>query len=388
VLRECARIDNAAVRAYSASLLLGLVALSLLGRYVSSSIPLADFARFHQYINPSTFYYPTASQAVTLARNAAEGDKIVVVVGGSSVMWGAGQSDSELWTRGLQRVLGDQYRVLNLALPSGSPQEHGSVAFQFLLGHNAKVIYLTDLGSSFNLPDGLFWPYVYWEAEAKGYLIPNPDAMPLLDQFARYRQAAPALDELRVRGALDNVLYTTDLWNAVGYRWLFTVWSPLVSPTVGPFFTPRARLPDPAGHVDDKRRFTDPTFERAVTILRAYAATVCAPDSAFFWSAWDSQAQAAFPASIRQNMLVVRLLHATPYRAALAPDEQACYARSFAEPDSRLRGLGYGTVTLGEHWSEAEYVDLTHPSASGGVRMAEELAPLVKSLAVTLGYVE
>jgi hypothetical protein len=388
-LRECVRIDRAAVVAYAASLLIGLVALSLVGRYLSSSSALVDFTRFHHFISPTTLYYPTASQVATLADNAAEGDKIVVVVGGSSVMWGAGQSNDELWTRGLQRALGDRYRVLNLALPSGSPQEHGGVAFQFLQAHDAKVIYLTDLGSSFNMPDGLFWAYVYWEASAKGYLIPNPEAMPLIEQLAPNRRSAPALEELRVRGALDSVLYTTDLWNAVGYRWLFTVWSPFVaSSSIGPFFTPRVRFPDPWISRVGTERYTDPTYERSMEIMRSTAALGCRTDPTSFWSAWESQANAAFPESLRQKMVVVRLLHATPFRAALTPDEQVCYTRSFTETNDRLLRLGYGAVMLGEHWGEGDYVDLTHPSASGGVRMVEELAPLVESLAAKLGYTE
>ena len=50
-----------------------------------------DFERFHNYINIGTLYYPTASQVRSLGKAMLDPDKIIVVVGGSSILHGSGQ---------------------------------------------------------------------------------------------------------------------------------------------------------------------------------------------------------------------------------------------------------------------------------------------------------
>jgi hypothetical protein len=160
----------------SLSFAIGITVLALCGRIVASIdyIDPNSFHRFHLYINPQTLYCPTASQLSALAHAAVRRDQVAVVLGGSSVIWGAGESDAELWSRKLQADLGDGYRVLKFAMPSGSPQEFGAVAAEALLKDGYKVVLVADVGSTFGPPDGLFYPYVYSDARYKGMLLDNP----------------------------------------------------------------------------------------------------------------------------------------------------------------------------------------------------------------------
>src|SRR5215204_5827753 len=405
-MRRIANVPSMSGSAYAISFFfvtfaLGIAALAIVGHVVSGVQYLENFTRFHIYLNPTTLYYPTASQAVSLAKEQADQGKIVIVIGGSSIMWGAAHSDAELWTRTLQADLGDQYGVVNLALPSGSPQEHGAVALQYLLMHGYKAVYLSDIGSNFGKPDGLFYPYVYWDAYYKGYLYPNPDAMPVIELMSTNpivsRAIAPELDELKARSVIDSVLYYTDFWNFVGYKLFFTVWNPLVSSPTRPFYTARDQYINTQGTYPEAQRYASPPFDRAMEITRGYVAPTCptgetGPNSkggaALFWSEWDSTARVAFPAAIRRNIMLVRVLHARPYRDALTDDERRCYAQTFVDADARLSAHGYGAVTLGADWTEADYIDVVHTSAGGGVKTADELAPRIRELARELGYTQ
>jgi len=321
----------------------------------------------------------------------------VVVIGGSSVMWGAAQSDEQLWSHELQRRLGDRYRVLNLALPSGAPQEHGGVAFQYLMNRGSKVIFLSDLGPSFSSPDGIVYPYVYWDAYYKGYLYPNPDAMPLIEERAKIRTNSPTLEELKLRSALDSALYFTDIWNAVGYNLFFTTWSYLVHPPDGYWFAPRAHFTDPQPGYPEEARYTQPPFDYAVSLIRGFVTIKCPISedgvgsrsyASQYWREWEQQAQVTFPVAIRQNMIITRFLHARPYRDALSPEELRCYTALWDETDDRLHALGYGAMVLGRDWEPEDNIDVVHPSAKGGVKMATAIAAQVQDLAGRLGYLE
>lgn len=396
-MKQLTTITRGSVVACFLALLLGTLILAMAGRLASQTSSLHGFTRFHQYINPTSFYYPTASQVVALAREASEDNRIVVVIGGSSVMLGAGQSNAELWSHALQRKLGDRYRVLNLALPSGSPQEHGSVAFQYLVTRAGRVIYLTDVGGSFNYPDGLFYPYVYWDAYYRGYLVPNPDAMPVIEQLSPSRSTSPTLEELKLRAALDSVLSFSDLWNVVGYRWAFTTWSYLVVPPDGYWFAPRSQFTDTQAGYTDAARYAQPPYDVAMDIVRGSVQVTCTksdaglvrnPNVAPYWSAWEELARAAFPESVRPQIVMTQVMHARKYRDGLSADELRCYTGLWDETNDRLHALGYGAMVLGRDWTAEDHVDVVHPSAEGGVKMATELAAQVQDLAGRLGYLE
>ena len=58
------------------------------------------------------------------------------------------------------------------------------------------------------------------------------------------------------------------------------------------------------------------------------------------------------------------------------------------EANDRLHALGYGAMVLGQDWGHEDNIDVVHPSAMGGVKMAAEIATQVQDLAGRLGYLE
>ena len=189
--------------------MVGLVCLSVLGRLVSQQPPLENFSRFAPILSPTALFYPTASEVVALARNSASPDEILVIVGGSSVARGDGQSTGNLWSRRLEEQLGPPYRVVNLAMASGAMVEYGAIAAQALRVEGRRVIFVSDvLGLSLSPPDGGTWKYVFWDAYFKGLLLPDAHRDAVIARREEVAARTAEGTELRIRsGAGSCVLF-------------------------------------------------------------------------------------------------------------------------------------------------------------------------------------
>ncbi len=75
-----------------------------------------------------------------------------------------------------------------------------------------------------------------------------------------------------------------------------------------------------------------------------------------------------------------------PYRALLSPADQALHDAVSTETVRRLERLGFSAQEIGRDYTTADYADLCHLVASGGAKMAAEVAPQVRALAQRLGY--
>jgi len=58
-------------------------------------------------------FYPSLDNLIELVSHLASKQKILVLVGGDSVLLGVGQKKEELWTKELQRILGSEFAVIN-----------------------------------------------------------------------------------------------------------------------------------------------------------------------------------------------------------------------------------------------------------------------------------
>src|SRR6187200_2255023 len=90
--------DRRQAIAFLLAFFLGLGGLALAGRAAASVNQFDRFVRFHRFLNPETFFYPTASEVVALARASAGPDQTIVIVGGNSIVYGAGQGADRIWT--------------------------------------------------------------------------------------------------------------------------------------------------------------------------------------------------------------------------------------------------------------------------------------------------
>jgi hypothetical protein len=387
-------LDRWSISAYLASLVIGLGALAIAGRAFAGANQFDHFVRFHPQINPGSYYYPTASQVIQVARASARPDQILVVVGGSSVMYGSGEGAEEVWTLALKEELGDRFGVVNLALPSGAPAEHGSVAAQALMREGRPVIFVAQVYPGSGEADGVVFRYVVWDALMKGLLPPSDERDAALASPSVFGAAVNAeRAELRIRSALDSVLYFTDFWQAIGYRYVFTLWQPMIQQGMS-FTAPRITGTEPYARVPKGSTYPaafDAGQERAVV---AELGAWCAEQPDGTWKQKDldfvrdsfvrsSLSQQIFP-GLRERSVVLATARSPYFAKRLPPDGYRCWLESYSLMTEYLANHGFHAVLVGEDWTDEDFVDLLHPSASGGTKMAAELAPIIRALAAQL----
>lgn len=385
---------------FFAGFLVGLVLLALAGRVISGWDYLNGFKRLHRFIDPDTLYYPTASQVTAIAQSHSSDGKIVVVVGGSSVMRGDGQGDKELWSDALQSDIGDRFSVVNLAMDGGEPTEYGGVAVQALLERGIPVIYVGDLGlGGVDDPTGLQFKYLYWDATYKGLLPDYPPRDAFIDVLARARQTQPAVTEAQMRGRVESWLYDTDLWNWIGYELVFTAPSKLIQlPAAWPT-TPRRLFPDLESGIDaptpESVRYPPTSDAVSMEILRSTIGLSCTQGPDGIWAddpakaiqpGFQQTASTAFSEDVRARTIIPLESETPYYLSRLSSDELACYRAARHVAAANLEPLGYHPLVFGEDFTADDYADRLHLLASGGRKLAAAVAPQVLAVAAQLGY--
>lgn len=390
-----------------AALILGavaaFVACCVAGRLAARRNFYKHFVRFDPYRNPMTFYYPTASQVRALARERLDRKRVAVIVGGNSILNGIGQHTARVWTRSLQNLLGDDYRVLNLAMLGAETGEFAGTMAEILEAEYDRVIYLGILNSSTNAgdPDGNIYRYFFWDAHFKGMVPPCPERLRYLadQEEQRRKQGDHSLTELKAGRRLDGRLYYQDLWTAWTYTKLSTVWAPLLR---NHFPRPRQAIPDfydveaPAGRAP-------PPSEGDMKLLVSFAETAGAQaigrplpppgeraslrsrpaDSPLVRNLWR-----CFPPPTRQRSLILVISDNPTYVERLPPRTQDDYHWGFARLAEVIRAAGFPALAVGEDFSGDDFIDRCHLTEQGGRALAQAVAPKVRELARRLGYLK
>jgi hypothetical protein len=363
---------------------LSFVVCCLAGLLASRHNFFEHFLRFHKRINLESAYFPTASQVRALARATLAPEKIAVVVGGNSILYGTGQLADELWTKELQALLGDRYQVINLATPSAEPQEFGAVVAEMLAAEYPKLILIADVGSSTGpgTPDGTKYRYFFWDAYTKG-LIPADEARDqLLAELAGQRAGDEVFAELQRRVALDRFAYAQDLWHTVAYTHFSTVWN---WPVRHCCTKPRklyAEYELPTEPLD--RRYKPELHDYSMQVLRE----VIAPDPAGRAAEIAQHARECFPERFRPRTLFIVHRDSPYYLRQLTAAEQARYDAVHPPIAAALEQAGFAAVQVGAGYSDEDYSDRAHLSPQGGRRLAGEVAPKIEGIAKQLGFTE
>jgi hypothetical protein len=259
-------------------------------------------------------------------------------------------------------------------------------------------------------PDGYLYKYFYWDAYFKGLLLPDEGrAARLRQDFSEAVEAnrvhgkdramqlgfldAERQEELWTQMRLDALLYFQDLWNTIGYTHFFTVWT---SATQDDFTRPRRLYPDNdpgAKPLSVRFRGYPPDL---IPGVRASMPFFCAKDADQGWKertkegAWpsfDRGIRDTFPKPIRKRTLLLATWLSPYHIKLLSADERACYGVLSRLTRAHLEKAGFPALEIGSNYQPADYADWVHLSESGGARLAEEIAPVVRDLAQRLGYV-
>jgi hypothetical protein len=390
----------------------GFAACCLLGHRVTRHNCFPDFVRFHPMIGPEHLVYPTVRQVRALARERLPADKIAVIVGGSSVLQGACQPPGKVWTRQLQEQLGDRYAVLNLGFRAARPSEFGAVAAEVLARERPRLVLLTDMGAHISVPahpDGEAFNYFFWDAHARGQLLPDRLRDERLAQLpeelreaARRLPRAPGsppadpagrLAEVQAQMALNSRLCFNDLWTTLACTHCCTLWDAQAS-VLGNFYAPRNGSPDLDQGVPPPQRYVHHN-EMNLAILRNVIVHKCVKDAqgkwveaptAGVWDAFERNAAAAFPEAVRGRTLFL-VMRASPYHLRqLSADEQACYDEMLRIAERKLHKLGFTVRLVGTDYGPEDYGDCFHLAEEGAAKLAATVAPLVREAAERLGY--
>jgi hypothetical protein len=172
-------------------------------------------------------YYPTASELLVTALNNVTPEKILVLIGGSSVFRGEGQNVNELWSEKLQENLGDQYKVLNFAFNGADVPSFGGVAYRILREHYPKIIFLTSCSfiEKSDLDGSDLYDFIFWDAYYKKLFHPSRSDKLKISKLRRRELHSSRGMEMHLMSYFDSLFYFKSLWNWIGYNYFFTVWN-------------------------------------------------------------------------------------------------------------------------------------------------------------------
>jgi hypothetical protein len=365
-------------------LLLGLLALSWLGSVVETTRLAESFVRFHMWLNVESGYFPTARQIRTVVeRRIGPEPAVHVIVGGSSVEHGVGQHQSLIWTRFLQEHLGPQFRVTNLAQRAGSSTDFGNIGAELLLHEGRPVIYVAGAGiTRFSIDLRVsFYRHVVFDAWHRGYLLPWPPRDELLrDVVWRGPSAlrAPAVGSL-----LDAYLNFNDFWNFVGYEYANSNWNRMLAERS---FNSRANFADPDYLPEQYANLRyQHDMDQAMRIVKAQILPPTDPD----WQRTIALTKQMTPPRLRAATLAMIELNSPYYVDRLDPIDREAFVATAYDHARRLREIGFHRAEVPAiDFTADDYIDRAHISVSGGQKLAAKIAPIVRTMATELGYLQ
>jgi hypothetical protein len=370
----------------------GFISCCLAGRVAARQQPFENFVRFHPGISPAVHFYPTFSQVLNLARAHVKPGKVLVVVGGNSIFHGDGQRASHIWTRYLQELLGENYVVLNLALRGADPFEFGGLVAEKLAAEGVPVVFAT-IALDGNIDEcavgeweGRLNQYFFWDAWGKGLLPPDEKRDQWLGDDASWKTYfGTNRRELRYRAMVDGVAYAGDLWNAVAYRYLSTVYTPFAymkslgayrhMPDLDPgssippeYYNREAEVPY---HLKKIQYWIH--SDAAELLLKGEGDDILAKRYRQF-----------MPTALQQRTLFVIRYESPFYRNRLTTDESKLYQGVIRRLPQVLGGDDFRVQLVGGSYTKEDYIDRSHFSEQGGRKLAVDLAPSIRAIATKL----
>jgi lysophospholipase L1-like esterase len=385
-------------RTFLAGLVVGLALCSALARFVSYRGYHDTFTRFHIYIAPEGQYYPTLDEMCSIVRTRCRGDQVLVIVGGNSIFNGVGQPVDKLWSNELQRQLGDGFAVVNLAFRGAFCTDGAAIVAEVLRKEFPRQIYVANTGPFVQpMPIGSQpYRYLIWEARSRGLLEDSPAREDLWAESRRMEYTWGQWVDVLAGTNLDRVLRFRDLWNWIGYKFIFTIQNP-VTPNMPQAMWARERFDDIENDFEDtpiNLRFLPEYRDAEMKIVRGFSGTYYTKDSSGNWKLdptlsekFNRAAAAAFPKDLRARTLIMLSRNCPLYLHELTPDEMLREDDAYRDGEAAWKAMGYVADEYGRDYDDADYGDRTHLTGTGGRKLAAQVARDVQDIARRLGYV-
>lgn len=357
----------------------GLVALSILGAIASPGSLVSSFVRFRLGTDAASGFFPTPRLLERIVRAQSDPEQVVVIVGGSSVLNGVGQRAEELWTKRLQEELGPRFAVLNFAMTGGRSSDFGIIPAESLLLQKRKVIYVADSNISFftTLYFDSFYARTIYQAWLRGYLLPW---VPRRDYLSQAWISEPTMKVPALSALFDWALNFNDLWNTIQYEYARLIWDDTVSGSLKPRRVFTESVSSPA-ELHARFHRSDLSHEIVVARSQIYA------DRAWGLEILSGQVEVTMPRELRAATVAAVRLENPYLRKLLAPSEQSTILSQADAVVKRLQEIGFGRALIVDaDFTDDDFVDRLHMVPAGGNKLATVLAPEIVSLSRQLGY--
>lgn len=368
-------------------LFIGFILCSVTGFIVSKYMRFTHFNRFFRVTQPESHFYPTISELLVTARYEANLNKTLILVGGSSILRGAGQNPDEVWTITLQKLLGDQYKVINFAADGAGITSFAGVAFRVLVEEYNKIFFISDCAKhGDSAMDGVTpYAYIFWDAYYKNLLHLDKIEKKRITKIRKDEMSKREGVELHFMSYLDSLFYFRDFWSWISYRFVFTVWNDF---TYRKPFRPRYRYSENKLDLKEgKIQNENARFQKEAEHLESIISQV-----------FDLSKT---PIQYKEDVLVnIRRSYDegyTPrYRSkilcVITPDnpKHLSHISTKLEQSSKdmnrlardlLIALNYHAIDMGQNFVPEDFYDSRHLSASGGNKVAIQVAKEVKNMA-------
>jgi hypothetical protein len=382
--------------------LLGFVLCCYLGYRTTLKNQYGDIPRFGVYAGPQASQFPTIRQLIAYTKAHYKKGQILVIVCGSSVMNGVGQSNEELWTKKLQDKLGPQYAVVNLALRSCGTYEGTCFVAEAMSKQYDKMIFVTGAQPFF------YWPtigrppyaYLYWDAKYQNVLHDFPERDQALQDCERnlsdYMWKSEDLHELKLGQWLNSKFNFYELWTTAGYRYFFTSYA-AVAANATPnnwlgAFLPRKKLPN---NMEAWETFPLPDEKFARNFFPSVLASAVPwkeKEKRFVrdekrWNDSLITVQTNVAPQIRSRTLAVLTFYNPFFRYKyLTPVQRQSEKLSYDATEELFESQGINAIQSGIDYKAEDFRDPIHLGPTGGAKLAAVVAEEVKVMSKKLGY--
>lgn len=349
---------------------LGFTMCSIAGHLIPEK--LENFTRFHMFISPETLYYPTVRSVFNTALSLVNHDRPVVIVGGSSVLFGAGQPEGKTIADFLRSDIGGDYTVLNLAMPGGDVAGMALFIAEALQATGYNVFYMADVFAQGLTPIGgnSVYDYIYWQYRSEAF----GQKWGARDKYANNL----SLTDVAIGQRLNSVFRFDNLWTQLGYQVVFTVYSPLVPRLARKnFWLPRRNLRDPA-YEEPKGNFYAHTDESAVK--KAMLDIASSKTGGEHWAMAQTTWLATIPDSLRDRTLLILCKKDPRATKLISKEAQTTLDALYNETERRYSAVGLHATQPCKEFGPDDYSDYTHLSVEGARKMAAELSISVRQL--------
>lgn len=372
-------------KALGAGILTSFIALCVIGQSISLGPQFENFVRFHNLISFETQYFPTALQVRETAKANLRQDRIAVVVGGGSIFNGWGQRGINVWTNRLQQLLGDKYRVVNLAMTCTAPNEIGMLTAETLLKDYPRLIYVGDCSLSSTVEfsvDGSQHQYFFWDNYSRNLI---PDWAPrtrAIESLQATRGNLEPFTDMVIGQKLNSIFNFNEFWNAIGYRYFFTVYETRYLDK-NPFYQARKFFIDEPS-TDWLLRRKD--FAKGHGQARCRSEIMSEITISENLSTSPERVDACFPGPMRKRSIIVITPLWQESWKTLSKDEAARLHKQRARLKEAIEKTGITTRMYQDEFPSEVFVDTVHLDEDGGYMMAQLVADEVFKKAKELGY--